>query len=436
MRIDTKDFDDEKDEEPVVKKPRLSKFVKWTLISYGSVILSLGGWMYWHYHQTQSWTSASMDGNLAETAPEFVKNTYPVGMVSSINKLSSVKKVLAKIDDNDGIDDSTIDQAKSAYAQSKAILKKYNVTGGESYDNQTNLGLDIDVYELTKSGYTNPQPKKLGDVLGQVVKRNFSTPSDADKTMIKQLNRINQDYMHLNTFVHDYLPKLGQIKDGNIIVPLSVDKSTLKSVQAKIEAWGLDKFPNIQHLLQVLRMSQWQTVLENNQAYYDKKQWQAVEKNFRKLNQSQFISTDDLNTLSDAKDKHLNVKSNKTEPGYTISDASPIDQIFVNGNAVKGSKYINKSASILITIDPAFKANKSKPNDDSDSDDADTDTTTSSSTKKKQSPSDNQKSPSSSQKTNNTKPSTKKNYSPSTNSDTDSDDSDDAFNNAAYNGGN
>lgn len=430
MRIDTKDFDDEKDEEPVVKKPRLSKFVKWTLISYGSVILSLGGWMYWHYHQTQSWTSASMDGNLAETAPEFVKNTYPVGMVSSINKLSSVKKVLAKIDDNDGIDDSTIDQAKSAYAQSKAILKKYNVTGGESYDNQTNLGLDIDVYELTKSGYTNPQPKKLGDVLGQVVKRNFSTPSDADKTMIKQLNRINQDYMHLNTFVHDYLPKLGQIKDGNIIVPLSVDKSTLKSVQAKIEAWGLDKFPNIQHLLQVLRMSQWQTVLENNQAYYDKKQWQAVEKNFRKLNQSQFISTDDLNTLSDAKDKHLNVKSNKTEPGYTISDASPIDQIFVNGNAVKGSKYINKSASILITIDPAFKANKSKSNDNSDSDN--TDTNTSSTMKKSSNSSSNNQS--SNQTNNNTNQATNNNQ--STNSNANSDDSNDAFNNAAYNGGN
>lgn len=435
MRIDTKDYDDESVEEPVVKKPRLSKFVKWTLISYGSVILSLGCWMYWHYHQTQSWTSASMDGNLAETAPEFVKNTYPVGMVSSINKLSSVKKVLAKIDDNNGIDDSTIDQAKSAYAQSKAILKKYNVTGGESYDNQTNLGLDIDVYELTKSGYSNPQPKKLGDVLGQLVKRNFSTPSDADKAMIKQLNKINQDYMHLNTFVHDYLPKLGQIKDGNIIVPLNVDKSTLKSVQAKIEAWGLSKFPNIQHLLQVLRMSQWQTVLENNQAYYDKKQWQAVEKNFRKLNQSQFISTDDLNTLSDAKDKNLNVKSNKTEPGYSISDASPIDQIFVDGNAVKGSKYINKSASILITIDPAFKANKAKANDDADSDDTDTSSTPS--TKKKQTlTSDNQSSPSSTPRNNTTKPATKKNNSPSTNSDTDSDDSDDAFNNAAYNGGN
>lgn len=436
MRIDTKDYVDESIEEPVVKKPRLSKFVKWTLISYGSVILSLGGWMYWHYHQTQSWTSASMDGNLAETAPEFVKNTYPVGMVSSINKLSSVKKVLTKIDDNDGIDDSTIDQAKSAYTQSKAILKKYNVTGGESYDNQTNLGLDIDVYELTKSGYSNPQPKKLGDVLGQVVKRNFSTPSDADKAMIKQLNKINQDYMHLNTFVHDYLPKLGQIKDGNIIVPLSVDKSTLKSVQAKIEAWGLDKFPNIQHLLQVLRMSQWQTVLENNQAYYDKKQWQAVEKNFRKLSQSQFINTDDLNTLSDAKDKHLNVKSNKTEPGYTISDASPIDQIFVNGNAVKGSKYINKSASILITIDPAFKANKSKPNNDTDSDSDDTDTTKSSSAKKEQSSSGQSTSQSSTPKNNTNQSTTKKNNNPSTNSDTDSDDSDDAFNNAAYNGGN
>lgn len=431
MRIDTKDFDDEKDKEPVVKKPRLSKFVKWTLISYGSVILSLGGWMYWHYHQTQSWTSASMDGNLSETAPEFVKNTYPVGMVSSINKLSSVKKVLSKIDDNDGIDDNTISQAKSAYAESKAILKKYNITGGESYDNQTNLGLDIDVYELTQTGYSNPQPKKLGDVLGQVVKRNFSTPSDADKAMIKQLNKINQDYMHLNTFVHDYLPKLGKIEDGNIIVPLSVDKSTLKSVQNKIEEWGLSKFPNIQHLLQVLRMSQWQDVLENNQAYYDKKQWQAAEKNFRKLNQSQFISTDDLNTLSDAKDKHLNVKSNKTEPGYSISDASPIDQILVDGNAVKGSKYINKSASILITIDPAFKANKSKSNDNSDRDDTDTNA---SSTKKKSSNSSSNNQ-SSKQKNNNTNQTTNNNNQ-STNSNTNSDDSNDAFNNAAYNGGN
>lgn len=430
MRIDTKDFDDEKDEEPVVKKPRLSKFVKWTLISYGSVILSLGGWMYWHYHQTQSWTSASMDGNLSETAPEFVKNTYPVGMVSSINKLSSVKKVLSKIDDNDGIDDNTISQAKSAYAESKAILKKYNITGGESYDNQTNLGLDIDVYELTTTAYSNPQPKKLGDVLGQVVKRNFSTPSDSDKTMIKQLNKINQDYMHLNTFVHDYLPKLGKIEDGNIIVPLSVDKSTLKSVQNKIEEWGLSKFPNIQHLLQVLRMSQWQDVLENNQAYYDKKQWQAVEKNFRKLNQSQFISTDDLNTLSDAKDKHLSVKSNKTEPGFSISDASPIDQIIVDGNAVKGSKYINKSASILITIDPAFKANQSKTNDDTDSDDKDT--TTSSTMKKSSNSSSNNQS--SNQTNNNTNQATNNNQ--STNSNANSDDSNDAFNNAAYNGGN
>lgn len=367
-----------------------------------------------------------MDGNLAETAPEFVKNTYPVGMVGSINKLSSVQKVLSKIDDNNGIDDSTINQAKSAYTESKAILKRYNVTGGESYNNQTNLGLDIDVYELTKHGYSNPQPKKLGDVLGQVVKRHFSTPSDADKAMIKQLNKINQDYMHLNTFVHDYLPKLGQIQNDNIVVPINVDKSTLQSVQDKIEEWGLSKFPNIQHLLQVLRMSQWQDVLENNQAYYDKKQWQAVEKNFRKLNQSQFISTDDLNTLSDAKDKHLSVKSNKTEPGYSISDASPIDQILVDGNAVKGSKYINKSASILITIDPAFKANQFKSNDSSDGDN--TDTNTSSTKKKSSSNQSNQKNNTTNQATNNNNQ--------STNSDANSDDSNDAFNNAAYNGGN
>jgi hypothetical protein len=272
-----------------------------------------------------------------------------------------VTKVLNDVSRDGGLTADTIKPARKALARSQAILKAYHVTGGESMTNQNNLLLDIRVYDVEKSAYSNPDSAALSSVINDVTKRNLSNATKTDQQILARLNDIASDYKALNSFVDTYVPKLGNI-DGNLItVKKSVSTETTDDMLDATRQHNLSKFPNINKLRTLLESAKWRKVMANNESISENEKWLSVLSVFHALSQSEYIDSDSIQTLADAKKINATIDGATQRDDYKILDASSIISIMVDGMTVTKGQYIRKDANITVTISPSYeRVNKNR----------------------------------------------------------------------------
>lgn len=334
---------------------RFSHFAISVSIIFLAITLGLCAVIYVKYNSTEKWADSRLNGAEANIPPEFAKNTYSAAMLKDVDSLSSVTKVLNDVSRDGGLTADTIKPARKALARSQAILKAYHITGGESMTNQNNLLLDIRVYDVEKSAYSNPDSAALSSVINDVTKRNLSNETKTDQQILARLNNIANDYKALNSFVDTYVPKLGNI-DGNLItVKKSVSAETTYDILAATRRHNLSKFPNINKLRTLLESVKWQKVMANNESVSENEKWSSVLAVFHALSQSEYIDSDSIQTLADAKKINAAIDGAVQRDGYKILDASSVISITVDGMPVTKGQYIRKDAKIAVTILPSYE---------------------------------------------------------------------------------
>ena len=334
---------------------RFSHFAISVSIVFLVITLGLCAVIYVKYNSTEKWADSRLNGAEANIPPEFAKNTYSAAMLKDVDSLSSVTKVLNDVSRDGGLTADTIKPARKALARSQAILKAYHVTGGESMTNQNNLLLDIRVYDVEKSAYSNPDSAALSSVINDVTKRNLSNETKTDQQILARLNNIANDYKALNSFVDTYVPKLGNI-DGNLItVKKSVSIETTYDMLAATRQHNLSKFPNINKLQTLLESAKWHKVMANNESVSENEKWSSVLAVFHALSQSEYIDSDSIQTLADAKKINASIDGAVQRDGYKILDASSVISITVDGMSVTKGQYIRKDAKIAVTILPSYE---------------------------------------------------------------------------------
>ena len=338
-----------------MRERRFSHFAIFASILFLVITIGLCIVIYVKYNSTEKWVDSRLNGTEANIPPEFAKNTYSAAMLKDVDSLGSVTKVLNDVSRDGGLTANTIKPARKALAQSQAILKTYHVTGGESMTNQNNLLLDIRVYDVEKSAYNNPDSAALSSVINDVTKRNLSNETKTDQQILARLNNIASDYKALNSFVDTYVPKLGNI-DGNLItVKKSVSIETTDDMLSATRQHNLSRFPNIAKLRTLLKSTKWHKVIANNESVSEHEKWLSVLSVFHALSQSEYIDSDSIQTLADAKKINATIYGAAKRDDYKILDASSVSSITVDGMTVTKGQYIRKDAEIAVMISPSYE---------------------------------------------------------------------------------
>ena len=352
-RIQKKKID--KQIKSVKRDRKFSRFALFTSITFIVSSIVIGFIIYTRYNQTVKWRDVDLTGKEADVPPEFAKNTYSFDMISDINKLSNVTTLLKEVENHNGLTSENIQQARSALKQSESILKEYKITGGESYQNQENLKLDIDVYDIEQSAYDKPNAKKLSDIINRVHQRNLTKETTVDTEMLKRLNIIAQDYNKLNEYVNKYIPEIGTINNNVVTVKTSINQKLTTDMLNNLENNNLTKFPNIKKLQTLLSSASWSNVIRNNNRLKEKESWDNTIKIFDTLSKGEYIAVSDIKTLKDARHEGFSIKGLVSRTRYNILQDSPVSYIMVDGNKVTDGQYIYKLAHVTVYIDPTYE---------------------------------------------------------------------------------
>lgn len=345
----------------VIRNRRFSRFTISASITCLVITLGLGFVVYHRYHTTQTWQDTRIKGALKDVPPEFAKNTYSIGLLSDINELVAVKESLNHVTADNGLTSNTIKKAKTAYDESKQILSKYKITGGESFTNQERLGAYIMDYEIEQSAYTNPDASKLTIVIDKISQQNLNESNPTDTAILSRLDAITNDYSELNNFVDTYVPQIGNISGNLVTVKSAVTKELTGKMLSDIEKTKLYKFTNIRMLKALLTSNSWTNVINNNADLANKSLWDKSLAIFNALSKSEYLDISSIKTYGDAKKAGIKISGDTQKVGYDILDDSPIDTIRVDGQDLNAGQYVRKSAAINATIKPTYKRNASVP---------------------------------------------------------------------------
>ena len=357
------------------RKKRSRRFmIGMFIISILSVTVSaLIAWsIYDGYKKTHKWDKQAITGTYAQMTPEFAKNHISADMIDDVNYLSNVTAMLETVKSNNGLKD--INQAKSALANSENILAKYQIISGEAYDNQEELRLYIDIYELEQTAYETLDSVKLSQIMTTLSSKLVEKNASHDKAIMNRLNQIATDYNTLNSFVNTYVPVLGTISNGLVTVKSDVTQATTDEIINSINENKLEKFQNIKTLKELLQSSKWEKIIKNNTTISEENKWKGLYQVFDSLTKSLYIKESDVTTYADAMNLGLYTEGLVAKEGYEISTKSTVDSIIVEGVKVKSGQYFRKDAKVTVMIKPIYDK---LPEPSSSSDDTETSTTTS-----------------------------------------------------------
>lgn len=315
----------------------------------------IGYKIYQQYTATDTWDKTAIEGDLANMTPEFAKNHISAEMLDDVNSLSNVTKLLKTISEQNGLNDQTVNDAKTMLEKSQSILKKHKIINGEAFTNQENLKLYIDIYEVEKNSYSEFKADELSRVMTLLSSKNLKNHNKGDTNIMNRLNIIATSYNNLNNFVDTYIPMLGTVDNGILTLGTNIDEDVTANMLKTIDEDSLDKFDNIRSLKKLLTSTKWKNAVKKNKATADKSTWDAVYAALTSMSKSDYIKYSDVATYADALKLGLPVYNLETRTGYEILETSVVKSITVNGVNVKPGQYFKNTGTVAVTISPNYK---------------------------------------------------------------------------------
>ena len=230
-------------------KRRLTKS-GWVVVGLSSIsALTLSGAIVYMYNQTKTWTKSSLGAAYADVPAEFVQDLISPDSVDNVEKLAKVQTFLNKIEQDETIKDMTM--AKSVVSDAKSVLEKLKISSGEAFENTSRLDDYISIIDYEGRAYTEPDTTILQTLLNAENTRVLDHHRDIDRTMLKKLQAIVEDYEKVNSFLSGDLSQIGEFKDGTLTLKSSV--TDLSGVLSQMS--NLKHYPAIQSLYDDLSKS-------------------------------------------------------------------------------------------------------------------------------------------------------------------------------------
>lgn len=319
-----------------------------------TVVLTLGGLITYRYLNTQNWQKTSLEGQQSQIPPEFARNVYSLSTSKDLAQLAKTSELLTKID-QEGSLASQMDLAQNLLKTNKAILKKYHINGGSSYDDFKRLQLYLACENFLKTAYKKPSTTKVNELLGQLAKANLTQRRKINNHYLTRLDHVATDYNNLAIFTQDVFKNLGTVNKSTLTVKTSVTKSTVKKLLNEIDDKHLTKFNEISHVKRLLASSALSDVVDVNDSYHKEQTWKRVNAIFSSLSQSEYVQVGDLTTLADLKKNGIAFSQITIPAGYKLLDSSSVSRIYYQGKVLDNDIYILKNGGALAVIKPDFE---------------------------------------------------------------------------------
>lgn len=339
-------------------KRRLTKS-GWVVVGLSSIsALTLSGAIVYMYNQTKTWTKSSLGAAYADVPAEFVQDLISPDSIDNVEKLAKVQTFLNKIEQDETIKDMTM--AKSVVSDAKSVLEKLKISSGDAFENTSRLDDYISIIDYEGRAYTEPDTTILQTLLNAENTRVLDHHRDIDRTMLKKLQAIVEDYEKVNSFLSGDLSQIGEFKDGTLTLKSSV--TDLSGVLSQMS--NLKHYPAIQSLYDVLSKSS-SKALENNKKLEEQLTWLKAKTTLQNLS-GDYVKLSDIKTVKDAKALGYDIKDEKRD-GYELDETSPIKTFTQNEQIIDTSKYVKKTVKLTVTIDPKWKKIETSPSTSSSS---------------------------------------------------------------------
>lgn len=333
-------------------KRRLTKS-GWVVVGLSSVsALVLSGAIVYMYNQTKTWTKSSLGAAYADIPAEFVQDLISPDSVDNVEKLAKVQTILNKIEQDETIKDMSM--AKSVVSDAKSVLEKLKISSGEAFENTSRLSDYISIIDYEGHAYTEPDTTTLQTLLNAENTRVLDHHRDIDRTMLKKLQTIVEDYEKVNSFLSGDFKQIGEFKDGTLTLKSSV--TDLSGIMSQMS--NLKHYPAIQSLYDVLSKSS-SKALENNKKLEEQLIWLKSKTTLQNLS-GDYVKLSDVKTLKDAKVLGYDIKE-ENKDGYELDETSPIKTFTRNEQVIDTSKYVKKTVKLTVTIDPKWKKIETSP---------------------------------------------------------------------------
>ena len=357
-------MDTRKKREKLIRKikrhKRVSKFTLLVSISFVMATILICAMIYAKYQNTQDWSNTALNSKLADVPPEFAKNTYTIEMKSEMDILAKTNTILSDIEKQSGINESNINEITSFVKTANDILTKNHITSGETVDKLKLITMSIDVSNVINLSYTEPDSKRLSEILNRVVTENLNNEKTLYTTYISKLNQIATDYQSLNEFVNATLSMLGTQENDVYTINNTITQSETDTILSNASNNNLMKFQNISKFVDMLKSESWKTILNTNNQIQKVNDWNSYKAAFDALTKDQYYAISDIKTLADAEKHNMIISGNINKDGYKIMNASPIITVSLNGKTLTEKQYVRKDVALTATISPTYEYDASQ----------------------------------------------------------------------------
>lgn len=377
IRYETKSITGRRIHQKLLKKEKTDKRIKRTTLLF--VLLSLcflGGITFFivkQYQTTKHWTSTELSQHYNQLPPELVKNHISNDLLADVNTLGKLNQTIDQLSTKEKLNQNDVKKLKKDLKKGQELLKKHQLKAGQYVSKITFGQWMIDTTTFLQSAYNEPDTAKLATLLKETSKSSYAL------TTIKTLQKVNDDYTALNTFLEESLPTF--VTENKQVLTLRVlNADETKQILEKSK--NLTAFPALEKLRKNLQSTNWKKAQERKGSFEKEAAWKAFQSQFAQLYQHDYVQVSSIKTLEDAKVYGNAAIENATDKdGYVLSNQSSVSQIALeDGTLLKNSQYIRKGTPILVTIKADYKE-VPKPSSSSSSSQYSSSTSSSSDTK-------------------------------------------------------
>lgn len=335
-----------------IKYQKYSKIAIWTSIIITLIMSSI---IVIRYKKTQTWAQGALNGRQSQVPPEFARNIYSVSAASDMKKLANVSWALDQIDKDGGVNDQNYQKINDIFENSAMIIRKYHVSGGDSFDNQEHLKLYLDIYHFLNSAYSKPDAKEVNRLSGELVSYSLSKDTQTNKKLLKELKNVANDYNKLSNFSNDAFKILGSYNNEVVKINSNLTKTKVNKLLSLSNNQTLMKFKNVKHLREILNSQALSDVLDINKSNAKKEKWEKTLAIYNSLAASQYISVKKIKTLKDVLKYHLKIQPVTIPDNARLLTSSKVIKLYYHKTALDDDQYIKISSDISAQINPDFK---------------------------------------------------------------------------------
>lgn len=327
-------------------------FVLVGLFSAGMIAL-IGSVTWDQYQDTRKWQNDGWDIPLADVPAGFAKNYTDPGDLDAIRCWKDVETALAEIEAAGRVPDGKQEAYRELLDRAYAMQEKFPLVDGSLVECDDRLALYLDLEDVLAAAYENPDESVLEKMAERLHGWEREHPYPVQDVYQERLSQAAEDYRNLETFLAEWFPRLGTVRDGVLVIDPDMDMEQTNEVLAAIDGMGLRKFPLVDGLYERLDGHDWAVLLKHNEVVRSYAVWQRDKAVLENVGKDEYWHVAEITTYAKALEYGLAVSVTE-RPGYDVDPESPVLRITYGGERLWPDQYVKYGTPVLVGIDERY----------------------------------------------------------------------------------